>query len=89
MCMKQHEGVCQSRGLGCYKCGRFGHVNKDCPQGTSSLCFHYNQLGYKKADCLELTRGAVRAPTPSTLRITNGREGRVDVPMVRIQALQS
>ena len=28
---KLHDGVCLSRGRGCYKCGRIDHVSKDCP----------------------------------------------------------
>ena len=80
----QHNGVCRFRGAGCYKCGRIGQVSRDYPRGTSLLCFHCNQVGHKKADCPMLRGGVVCVPIPVTLRITNGREGRVDVPVVRI-----
>ena len=65
------------------------HVSKDCPQGTSPLCFHYNQVGHKTADYLYLVKRAARAPAPPTLRVTNGLEGRVEVHVVRNRALQS
>ena len=59
------------------------HVIRDYPQGTSSLCFHCNQVGHKKVNCPKLMRRSVRAPAPATLRIIDGREGRVEVPMLR------
>ena len=58
------------------------------PKGTSLLCFHCNQVGHEKANCLMLRGRAVCVPAPVTLRITDGHEGKVDVPMVRRQALQ-
>lgn len=39
-CGKVHKGVFRSRGLGCYKCGGVGHVNRYCPHGASPLYFH-------------------------------------------------
>lgn len=70
--------------MGCYKCDRVGHVSRDCPHGTIHLCFHYNQVGHKKVDYLELLGGVVRELTPTTLRITDVRESRVGAPMVKI-----
>ena len=75
-CEKLHDGIFHSRGLGCYKCGRVGHVNRDCPQGASLLCFHRNRVGHKKHDGPMLRGGEISAPALATLRITNGREGR-------------
>lgn len=37
---------------------------------------------------LEFTVGAVVAPTPSTLRITNGWEGKATTPVVKSRAFQ-
>lgn len=71
-CGKLHDGVCHSKGLGCYKCGRFGLVIKDCPQGASPLYVHYDQVGHKKADCSTLRGGAVSVPASTFLRITDG-----------------
>lgn len=44
-------------------------------------------MDHKKVDCQELMRGAVMAPAPTTLRIMDGRESRVDVLVVRSRAL--
>lgn len=43
-------------------------------------------MGHKKADCLRLLGGATREPSPSTLRITNGHEGKTEAFVVRIRA---
>lgn len=51
-CGKLYDRVCHSRGLGCYGCSRFGHDNRDCPQGESLLYFHCEQVVDKKVECL-------------------------------------
>ena len=43
---------------------------------------------HKKVDCPRMMSGAVRAPAPATLRISDSREGRAEAPVVRILALQ-
>ena len=55
----------------------------------SPLCFHYNQVGHKEVVFLEMIRGVVRAPAPATLRIADGREGRVEDLVVRSQEFQT
>lgn len=72
MCGKLQIGVCRTRGMGCYKCRRVGHVSRDCPQESGPLCFHCDQVANKKADCLMLRGRTLSAPTPATLRITDG-----------------
>lgn len=53
------------------------------------VCFNYNQLGYFKAGCPLLNHaGAIQAPTPATLRIIDGHQGRAEAPMVKGRAFQ-
>lgn len=46
--------------------------------GVRVLFFHCNQVDHKKADWPRLASGAVRAPAPATLRITDDHEGRIE-----------
>lgn len=46
-------------------------------------------MGHKKPECPRLTGRAVRKLAPITLRITDGREGRVEAPVGRSRAFQS
>ena len=56
--------------------------------GSDQMCFHCNQVGYKKADCPMLQGGVASAPALVTLRITDSCEGREGAPTARIRALQ-
>ena len=76
----------------CFKCGQPGHVIKDCKEGLR-LCFNCGQGGHLKNECPKLkTRGSgsgnVRAPAPSTLRITDGRTGTAEPQHARGRAIQ-
>ena len=46
-CGKSHEGSCRP-GI-YYKCGKDGHMAKDCPK-EFAVCFHCNQTGHRKAE---------------------------------------
>ena len=53
------------------------------------ICFHCNQRGHKRANCPQLTVSApVKAPAPSTLQITDGRQGKAEALVVRSRAFQ-
>ncbi|KAJ9542555.1 hypothetical protein OSB04_029061 [Centaurea solstitialis] len=78
--------------LTCFKCGQPGHVIRDCKQGLR-LCFNCGQGGHLKNECPHPKTGGtgsgnVRAPAPSTLRITDGRSGTTDTQPARGRAFQ-
>ena len=62
-------------------------MSRDYPRGAL-ICFHCNQTGHKKVDCTRLLGGAVTTPALDNLRITDGRQGKVYAPMVKINTFQ-
>ena len=91
---KAHEGACRVGGSGCFKCGQTGHIGKDYTVTTTApvsghICFHCNQRGHKRAQCSSLiatATGPVSAPAPTTLRITDGRQGWTEASAVKSMA---
>lgn len=87
-CGKNHSEVCLANESFCYKCGKRGHVSRDCTS-TAKLCFQCYQPRHEKAECPQNLTRPVRAPAPATLRITNGTQGnRNDVPKGRGRVFQ-
>ena len=64
-------------------------MSRDCPT-KGLICFHCNQTGHKWVNCPKLQGGGgvVAAPTPATMRITDGHPTKVDAPTVQSRAFQ-
>lgn len=64
------------------------HFIRDCPQGSIMMCFHYIQVGHKKANYMRMMSGAVQVPSLVTLRLSVGHDGGAKVTGVRSRAFQ-
>ena len=94
-CGRSHDGVYRVGGSGCYRYRKSGHFSKDCiititfTHTSELICFHHNQRGHKKANVPILASGGpVLAPAPTTLWITDSRQGNANAIGVRRRSFQ-
>ena len=59
---------------------------------TDLIFFHCNQRGHKKTNSPRLTTATTAAPaaapTPATMRVTDGQKAKVEAPVVRSRTFQ-
>ena len=90
------NGECREAGFCCSKCGQTGDISRDYTTTNTTttlvsnlICFHCNHRAHKKASFPSLAAaGQVVAPAPINSRITNGRQGKADAPVVRSRVFQ-
>ena len=59
---------------------------RECPKGFS-VCFHCNQTGHRKAECLQLLQGSAQGSAPAA-RVTEVRPVKAKAPKARGRAFQ-
>ncbi|KAI3707604.1 hypothetical protein L6452_26230 [Arctium lappa] len=55
-CKNKHLGPCHSKPDSCYKCGKLGHMQKDCPV-KGPVCFECREPGHFRNECPKLKSG--------------------------------
>ncbi|KAI3797332.1 hypothetical protein L1987_32588 [Smallanthus sonchifolius] len=66
VCGKEHFWECRKGTSNCYKCGKPGHMDNQCPSQIG-ICYNCYKPGHNRADCPELKQG--------------GSESKVEIPM--------
>ncbi|KAI3702719.1 hypothetical protein L6452_28470 [Arctium lappa] len=57
-CNRMHKGECLVDKDGCFKCGKVGHMARDCQR--SRTCYQCGSPNHIKTDCPQLKKGEVR-----------------------------
>lgn len=84
-CGNFHDGVCWS--FVCRKYVKDGNFCRDCRQ-SAQVCFHCDQVGHIKACFPLLIFVEVKNPTPLVWLMSDGCQGRDEVPRMEGRAYQ-
>ena len=60
---------------------------RDCPKGFS-VCFHCNQMGYRKVECPKLIQGSTQGSAPTAIRATDSQSVKNETSRAHGRAFQ-
>lgn len=85
-CGKGHTGECRMGTKTCYRCGKSGHLGRDC-QTHVSVCFKCGQPGHRMANCTNTGNNDTKPSWQNALKIYDGGK-KNEVPRAKGRAYQ-